>query len=202
VSTELSERLGLLSTGELVGILEGHDLEEWRPEVFPVIESILRDRGVDATGIAGRRRRPDPEPRLPWTLNRWEIIALASLITLASSAVGIPIVALVGLYIGFSAFANGPQNHLAFPMALSAWWVALHAILSGLRRVSRLSYGSGAFAAAMVAGQAAAFVVPSVFPGAPTVFKGHAFLLAVVTGIAIAFAFVARAERKRRDQTA
>jgi hypothetical protein len=126
-STELSERLGLLSTEKLVGILEGLDLEEWRPEVFPVIEGILRDRGLDVTGMAGRNRKPsqDRKPFIPRTLNYWGSIALASLITLVSSAVGIPIVALVGLYIGFSAFASGPHNPVALPMALFAWWIAL-----------------------------------------------------------------------------
>lgn len=203
MSTELSERLGLLSTEELIGILECFDLEKWRPEVFPVVEGILRDRGLDVTGMAGRRREPDSEPRIPWALNRWKSLALASMITLASAAVGIPIVGLVGLYIGFSAFANGPQNHLAFPMALSAWWVALLAILGRLRRVSQLPYRSKAFAAAMVGGQAAMFVLPEVLPGAPTVFKDHGFLLAIVMGALIAFAFLVRAGRaQRRDRTA
>ena len=194
MSTELRERLGLLPTAELVGILECLDVEQWRPEVFPVVEDILRDRGLDVKGIAGRGREPTPsEPPIP-TLNHWESIALASLITLASSAVGIPIVACVGWYIGFSAFAHGPSL-FAIPMALSVWWVAVLAILSGLRRISRLPYVSEAFAAAMVAGQAGVFAVPLVFPRSDTVFTRHDFMVSIAAGAVIAFAFVARAGR-------
>ena len=154
MSTELRERLGLLPTEELVGILEGLDVEQWRPEVFPLVEGILRERGLDVTGMAGRRRKPPAETRTPWTLNLWERIALASLITLASSAVGFLMVAFVGLYTGGR----------AFPMAVGAWWVAVFAILSGLRRISRLDYVSDTFAAAMVAGQAGVFALPMAFP--------------------------------------
>jgi len=46
-------------TEELVDILVEHDEDEWRPEVFPLVEAVLRERGVDvATAIAERRRAP------------------------------------------------------------------------------------------------------------------------------------------------
>ena len=72
------------------------------------------------------------------------------------------------------------------------------AILSGLRRASRLPYRSKPFAAAMVAGQFAVFAVPLVFPPAPAVFARHDFLLSMAAGLVIAFAFVARAGRGQR----
>jgi hypothetical protein len=190
VSAELRERLGLLPTAELVGILEGLDAEEWRPEVFPLVEGILRERGLDVAGMAGRRREPRPaETRIPWTLSFWGSIALASLITLASSTVGFLMMAFVGLYTGGR----------AFPLAVGAWWVAVFAILSGLKRISRLDYGSEAFAAAMVAGQAGVFALPMVFPLSDTVFTDYELLISMATGAVIAFALVARAGRGQRQ---
>ncbi len=43
---ELRERLGEMGTDELVDALQQRDLDEWRPEVFPIMEEILRERGV------------------------------------------------------------------------------------------------------------------------------------------------------------
>src|SRR5262245_18701784 len=43
----LRDRLDQMTTAELVEVLQRHDLEEWRPEVFPAIEEILQERGVD-----------------------------------------------------------------------------------------------------------------------------------------------------------
>lgn len=44
---ELRRRLDGKTTEELVALLRDHDTEEWRPEVFPLAESILRSRGVE-----------------------------------------------------------------------------------------------------------------------------------------------------------
>jgi DNA-directed RNA polymerase subunit M/transcription elongation factor TFIIS len=43
---EVREQLELLRDEELVSILEEHDEEQWRPEVFDIVASILSERGV------------------------------------------------------------------------------------------------------------------------------------------------------------
>jgi len=43
---EIREQLDLLNDDELVSILREHDDEQWRPEVFDIIASILKERGV------------------------------------------------------------------------------------------------------------------------------------------------------------
>jgi hypothetical protein len=47
VTDDMRARLEQLSTGELLAILDDRDLEEWRPEAFPLVEAILRERQVD-----------------------------------------------------------------------------------------------------------------------------------------------------------
>jgi hypothetical protein len=51
MADDLHEQLEARSTGELVEILRNQDSEEWRPEVFPVVEAILRARGVDVAAV-------------------------------------------------------------------------------------------------------------------------------------------------------
>jgi hypothetical protein len=51
VSDDLRERLDQLPTNELEEILRDHDTEEWRAEVFPLVEAILQARGVDTTAV-------------------------------------------------------------------------------------------------------------------------------------------------------
>jgi Putative prokaryotic signal transducing protein len=41
-----------LPTEELVEILRRHDEEEWQPEVFGIVEAVLRSRGVDPAQAA------------------------------------------------------------------------------------------------------------------------------------------------------
>ena len=43
---EIREQLNLLKDSELVSILRDRDYEQWRPEVFDIVASILRERGV------------------------------------------------------------------------------------------------------------------------------------------------------------
>jgi len=43
---EIRQQLDLLTDEELVSILREHDDEQWRPEVFDLVDSILRGRGV------------------------------------------------------------------------------------------------------------------------------------------------------------
>jgi len=47
VTDDLRARLEQLPTGELLAVLRDRDLEEWRPEAFPLIEAILAARRVD-----------------------------------------------------------------------------------------------------------------------------------------------------------
>lgn len=196
MSADLRERLGLLSTGELVGILEGLDLEQWRPEVFPVVEGILRDRGLDIAGISGRRRAepappaPDRELQEPRTWKRWESTALAFLIALESGVVGLPILAFVLLYI-----ASGVPALVALPIGLSVWWLVVLGILSHLKKITRLPYPSGLFAAAMAAGQTSVYALHCLILFPEAGFGRYDLLLSFATGVAIAFAFVSRAGR-------
>jgi hypothetical protein len=44
---DLRARLNEMATRDLVAVLRSHDLEEWRPEVFPLVQAILDERGVD-----------------------------------------------------------------------------------------------------------------------------------------------------------
>ena len=47
MTDDMRARLEQLPTGELLAILRDRDLEEWRPEAFPLVEAILREREVD-----------------------------------------------------------------------------------------------------------------------------------------------------------
>ena len=47
MTDDMRARLEQLPTGELLAILRDRDREEWRPDAFPLVEAILRERGVD-----------------------------------------------------------------------------------------------------------------------------------------------------------
>jgi hypothetical protein len=51
MTDDLRGRLEAMPTPELIEILEERDVEQWRPEVFPLVEGILAERGVDPKGI-------------------------------------------------------------------------------------------------------------------------------------------------------
>lgn len=51
MSDDLRQRLEAMSTADLVAILRGRGEGEWRPEVFPLVESILGGRHVDVSAI-------------------------------------------------------------------------------------------------------------------------------------------------------
>jgi hypothetical protein len=62
----IREQMRLRETDELLEILEHRDTEEWRPEVFPLVEEVLGERGVDVARELGRattvaRARPTCE---------------------------------------------------------------------------------------------------------------------------------------------
>ena len=51
MESDLQARLRAKDTGELVEILRSRDETAWRPEVFPLVEEILRERGVDVAAL-------------------------------------------------------------------------------------------------------------------------------------------------------
>ena len=54
---DLRGRLDAMATAALVEVLKRQDLDEWQPEVFPLVESILRDRGVDVAALKASAER-------------------------------------------------------------------------------------------------------------------------------------------------
>jgi len=61
MGNDLRTRLERRSTEELVRIALRHDLGEWRPEVFPIVEEILKARQVDISHVGQLSQFPDPE---------------------------------------------------------------------------------------------------------------------------------------------
>jgi hypothetical protein len=62
----LRDRLEARSQEDLLDILSRRDVEEWRPEVFPIVEAILARRGVDvASALAQVASRGDDMPDDP-----------------------------------------------------------------------------------------------------------------------------------------
>jgi hypothetical protein len=55
MADDLRARLDEMSTAELVAVLRSQNVEEWRPEVFPLVEAILAQRGVDVDGLKAAR---------------------------------------------------------------------------------------------------------------------------------------------------
>jgi len=50
---EIRRQLNLLNDRELLSILREHDEDQWRPEVFDIVRSILNERGVSSGGNSG-----------------------------------------------------------------------------------------------------------------------------------------------------
>ena len=113
---------------------------------------------------------------------------MALLIGIASTVVGFPILAILGLYIGFSNFSRGPSA-LAMPLALGAWWAAVLAILAVVKSITRLPYPVGAFAVTLASAQASAFFLQLFLPRV-RVFESHEVLVAFAAGVLVAGAFV------------
>ena len=63
MTDDLRGRLNAMATNELVAILQGRDLGEWRPEVFPVVEAILEERGVNPARARADGPHPAGRPR-------------------------------------------------------------------------------------------------------------------------------------------
>lgn len=70
MSSEMRDRFDSKATEELIEILRARDEETWRPEVFPMVESILRDRGVEP---------PPPDVHVPDETEPGEPVALCAL---------------------------------------------------------------------------------------------------------------------------
>ncbi len=65
MSSDLRSRLDQMTTEELLEILRTRDEESWRPEVFTLAESIVRERGVEEVprpDAAGPDRTDADEP--------------------------------------------------------------------------------------------------------------------------------------------
>jgi Putative prokaryotic signal transducing protein len=60
--TDLHSRLAAMSTEELSDILRENDRDEWRPEVFPLVEVLLKDRGVDIEAVKASLRAIESQP--------------------------------------------------------------------------------------------------------------------------------------------
>jgi hypothetical protein len=54
-TSELAQQLERLSTDELVSILRNRDEEEWQPNVFDIVASILAARGLEPPQVVGPR---------------------------------------------------------------------------------------------------------------------------------------------------
>jgi hypothetical protein len=52
VTDELRAALEARTTEELVSILRNRDEDEWRPQVFDLVASILADRGIAADSVS------------------------------------------------------------------------------------------------------------------------------------------------------
>src|SRR5947207_13428543 len=55
MADDLRARLDEMSTAELVAVRRSQNAEEWRPEVFPLVEAILAERGVDVAALKAAR---------------------------------------------------------------------------------------------------------------------------------------------------
>lgn len=64
MTDELRTRLSDMSTDELVAILRFRDQEQWRPEVFPLVEAILKDRGLSTADLTSVEEVPADIPEL------------------------------------------------------------------------------------------------------------------------------------------
>ncbi len=67
MTNELRDRLDAMTTDELLQILEQRDVEEWREEVFPLIEEVLRARGIEPLEAARRPNSADSSPAVVFT---------------------------------------------------------------------------------------------------------------------------------------
>jgi hypothetical protein len=57
---EIRQQLNLLKDEELASILQKHDEAQWQPEVFDIVSSILRDRGISpGDGSAAASNKED-----------------------------------------------------------------------------------------------------------------------------------------------
>jgi hypothetical protein len=52
MTDELRARLDAMTTEALLEIVQRRDTDEWREEVFPIVEDLLRARGVDPTVVS------------------------------------------------------------------------------------------------------------------------------------------------------
>lgn len=63
MTDDLRNRLERRPTDELVEIFVAHDEDEWRPEVFPLVEAILVARGVDLAAATASPAEDESEEK-------------------------------------------------------------------------------------------------------------------------------------------
>ncbi len=88
---EIRQRLDMLSDDELISILQDRDEDEWLPEVFDIVASILNSRGVTPEKVieAEEERETDTEPSPSVTLAYYLSREIANTERLALEAAGI-----------------------------------------------------------------------------------------------------------------
>jgi hypothetical protein len=148
----LRRRLEQLATEELVALLKEHDDDEWRPEVFTLAARILEERGV----------APPPLPIKPVVeAESVPVVGISRMRrSVASSDLGLPVVALVAFYISSSGFVGGPEP-LPLSLLLILCWTAILWALTILDLDAFRSRAARAVALATVIAQAALLLGPS-----------------------------------------
>jgi hypothetical protein len=88
----LEQHLEQCSTEELIAILRDRDEDEWRPEVFALVASILKARGIAADDVVVRPPAPTrpAEVEAPATIARFFSPAEAHASRMALEEAGIP----------------------------------------------------------------------------------------------------------------
>ena len=86
---EIRQRMELMSDEELLTIIQEHDEEQWRPEVFDIVRTILTARGVSPDDNAGSEMPEEPPELDLVTLATYSTDADAEMDRLALASRGI-----------------------------------------------------------------------------------------------------------------
>ena len=89
MSDDLRDRLAAMSTEELMDLLARRDADEWREEVFPIAEDLLRQRGVAVQPATSDRQDETPEPGPPAVLATFSTAIEANLCSMVLQEAGI-----------------------------------------------------------------------------------------------------------------
>jgi DNA-directed RNA polymerase subunit M/transcription elongation factor TFIIS len=75
---EIRQNMDLLSDEELVSILQEHDEEQWRPEVFDIVKSILHGRGISSVDEDLRTGAEETEWRILDETTRRDLVTVGT----------------------------------------------------------------------------------------------------------------------------